>query len=123
MIVKQQHVTTKMNDQNNKSRVYWMRGFLYDVYQNSSQVNDDLTLEEKIERLQRRLGGRPINIDDQLKNIDTKKADEKVKKMQEDLAESRKSMEGPPPVNKPDPELLARYNAEQNKIKQAKEAA
>lgn len=58
-----------------------MKGFLYDVYQNSSQVNDDLTLEEKIERLQRRLGGRPINIEDNLKNIDTRKADEAVRKM------------------------------------------
>ena len=47
-----------------------MTSFLQNVAEKSSQAGG-LTLEEKIERLQRRLGGQPLPIESHLSQLDT----------------------------------------------------
>ncbi len=53
--------------ESNKERVEWMRNFFANVY--VSNHPEAASLEDKIERLQRKLGGQPIPIEQKLKNI------------------------------------------------------
>jgi len=63
---------TELHISNNKNRVEWIKRFLTDVTALSSKTGD-LSLEDKIERLQRRLGGKPLQIDNALNKIDQSK--------------------------------------------------
>jgi hypothetical protein len=69
---------TELHISNNKNRVEWIKRFLTDVSTLSSKAGD-LTLEDKIERLQRRLGGKPLQIETALTKIDQRANMEKVK--------------------------------------------
>lgn len=60
--------STEIHISNNKNRVDWIKNFLNDVSKKSSNAGD-LSLEEKIERLQRRLGGKPLQIENALTRV------------------------------------------------------
>lgn len=72
----------------NKNRVDWIKRFVGEVHSHST-VAGELTLEDKIERLQRRLGGRPLQIEENLRRLDHGQADEKVERMKKDLLQAR----------------------------------
>ncbi len=56
----------------NANRVNWIRGFLDHV---SVQAHPEkMSLEDKIERLQRRLGGGPVRFEEQMSKVVESKA-------------------------------------------------
>ena len=86
--IKQVPVPTQMHVQHNRERVEWIKGFLSNVTEVSHRAGD-LTLEEKIERLQRRLGGKPLPLEENLQRIDQGQANERLEKMKKDLETQR----------------------------------
>ena len=67
----------------NQERVEWMRNFFANVYVNNHP--EAASLEDKIERLQRKLGGQPIPLEQKMSNIGDKSLKEKEEKMMKDL--------------------------------------
>jgi hypothetical protein len=60
-----------------------MRNFFANVYVNNHP--EAASLEDKIERLQRKLGGQPIPLEQKMSNIGDKSLKEKEEKMMKDL--------------------------------------
>jgi hypothetical protein len=114
---------TEVYVEGNRSRVDWIKTFLINVHVQSRHTGE-LSLEEKIERLQRRLGGKPVPIDNRLAKIDHRQNLEKVETMKKKLEDARKGQEGEAPkVDLNDPELLKQFRDEQDKLARAKKAA
>jgi hypothetical protein len=69
--------------QHNYDRVHWIRSFVSNV---SLQAHPEkASLEEKIERLQKRLGGRPLQIAESLQKLDDEVGKERERKLMEEF--------------------------------------
>jgi membrane protein involved in colicin uptake len=108
---------SSVHKEGNTTRVAWIRDFLGTV-----TVHTHLSLEDKIERLQRRLGGQPLRFDEQLNRVAEVQAKEEERLMQE-FQRKQEEIKAKERVDLQDQELLRRYNEEQEKEKERIAAA
>ena len=72
-------IPSLLHIQGNSQRVDWIKSFVSNV---SFQAHPEkMSLEDKIERLQRRLGGQPLRFEDQISVIVENQAKEQERKM------------------------------------------